>query len=238
MLREVTANPTSSRAPVRRDPCSETSHQHASRTLPAVGSVERGADRIATIPNAISIARLACIPLFLWLLLARDRPVAAAILLAVLGATDWVDGWIARHFGQASEVGKVLDPTADRVLLVAAALALLAEGSVPLWVGWVVLGREMLVSGAVLVLAVAGARRIDVQWAGKAGTLALMFALPGFLLADSLGEGLGRSLLLAVTWICTTGGLALGWWAAVTYVPIARLALREGRERRHREVLR
>ncbi len=197
-----------------------------------------GADRVVTIPNVISVARLACVPLFLWLLLARDRPVAAAVLLGILGATDWVDGWIARHFDQASDVGKVLDPTADRVLLVAAALALLADGRVPAWVGVVVLARELVISIAVLVLGAVGARRIDVQWAGKAGTLALMFALPGFLLADSVGDGAGRTVLLAATWIFTIGGLILSYWAAVRYVPLARRALRDGRAGREIEALR
>jgi cardiolipin synthase (CMP-forming) len=188
--------------------------------------------RVATIPNAISLARLACVPWFLWLLLAEDRPVAAAILLAVLGATDWVDGWIARHFDQGSEVGKVLDPTADRVLLVAAALALIVDGRVPAWVGWVVLAREAVISVAVLALAAAGARRIEVQWSGKAGTLALMFALPGFLLVDALADGLGRDLLLIGTWLFTIGGLVLSYWAAAQYIPLARRALAEGRAAR------
>ena len=111
---------------------------------------------ILTVPNLISIGRLACVPLFLWLLLGREDQIAAAVLLAVLGATDWVDGWIARHFDQASEVGKVLDPTADRILLLCAGLALLADGSLPLWVGVVVLAREAVISVAVLVLAARG----------------------------------------------------------------------------------
>ena len=84
--------------------------------------------RIWTIPNLISVVRLACVPVFLWLLWGEDEPIAAAVLLAVLGATDWVDGYIARHFDQGSELGKILDPIADRVLLVAAAVALLVDG--------------------------------------------------------------------------------------------------------------
>jgi cardiolipin synthase len=197
-----------------------------------------GSRRVATIPNAISVARLACIPWFLWLLLEENRPVAAAVLLAVLGASDWVDGWIARRFDQASEVGKVLDPTADRVLLVAAAVALIVDGRVPLWVGWVVLAREAVISVAVLALAAAGARRIDVQWSGKAGTLALMFALPGFLLVDAIGDSAGRTLLLFVTWCFTLGGLALSYWAAAMYVPLARRALSDGRTARATEAVR
>jgi cardiolipin synthase len=197
-------------------------------TASAKGAQSLAGHRVLTLPNVISVGRLACVPLFLWLLLAQDDRVAAALLLGALGATDWVDGWIARHFDQGSELGKVLDPTADRILLVFAGLALLVDGSLPLWVGIVVLAREAVVSVAVLALAAAGARRIDVQWAGKAGTLALMFALPGFLLADTLSGGV-RTLVLGATWIFTIGGLALSYYALVTYIPLARAALREGR---------
>lgn len=183
-----------------------------------------------TIPNAISLGRLACVPLFLWLLLGEDRPVVAGVLLAVLGATDWVDGYIARRFDQGSEVGKVLDPVADRVLLIAGAVALLIDGSVPVWVGVLVLGREAVISVATLALAAAGARRIEVQWVGKAGTLALMFALPGFLLVDALDASALRTALQVATWVFTLGGLGLSYYAAVKYVPLAQRALREGRE--------
>jgi cardiolipin synthase len=194
-------------------------------------STKAADQRILTLPNLISVGRLVCVPLFLWLLLAREARIAAAVLLAVLGATDWVDGWIARHFDQGSELGKVLDPTADRVLLVFAGVALLIDGSMPLWVGLVVLAREAVISVAVLALAAAGARRIDVQWAGKAGTLALMFALPGFLLADAVSGGI-RVPLLVVTWVFTIGGLVLSYYAALMYVPQARAALRAGRAAR------
>jgi cardiolipin synthase len=189
-------------------------------------SDDRGS-RIVTIPNAISLARLACVPLFVWLL-ADDELLAAAGLLAVLGATDWIDGWIARRFDQGSDLGKVLDPVADRVLLLVAAVALLVQGSVPLVVGILVLAREALVSVAVLALAAAGARRIDVQWVGKAGTLALMFAFPLFLWADAI-HGDAHDAVLATAWFMAVCGLVLSYFAALTYVPIAREALREGR---------
>ncbi len=189
-------------------------------------------NRILTVPNLISLGRLLCIPWFLWLLLDQDEPIAAAILLAVLGGTDWVDGWIARRWNQGSELGKVLDPVADRILLIAAGIALLIYGAIPLWVGVLVLGRELVISVAVLWLAAAGAKRIDVQWVGKAGTLALMFALPGFLAIDALDHGALRDFLILATWCFTIGGLVLSYWAAAGYVPIARQALREGRAAR------
>lgn len=182
---------------------------------------------IWTVPNAISFGRLLCIPLFLWLLLSQDRNIEAAFLLALLGATDWVDGYIARHFDQGSEFGKVLDPVADRVLLIAGAFALLLSGSVPIWVGVLILGREALISIATVSLAAIGVRRIEVQWAGKAGALGLMFGLPGFLLIDSMDASLLRALLTFVTWCFTIGGLALSYYAAFKYVPVARQALNE-----------
>ena len=182
--------------------------------------------RIVTIPNLISVARLLCAPVFVWLL-ADDQEVAAAAVLAVLGASDWVDGWIARRFDQGSNLGKVLDPVADRVLLLVAAVALLVDGSVPVVVGVLVLFRELAVSVAVVGLAAAGARRIEVQWAGKAGTLSVMFALPLFLLADNITTG--HDVALAGAWFFAVVGLALGYYALLTYLPMARDALREGR---------
>jgi cardiolipin synthase len=185
-----------------------------------------------TIPNAISLARLACVPVFLWLLLGEDRVIAAGVLFAVLGATDWVDGWIARRYDQGSEVGKVLDPVADRVMLIAGAVGLMISGDVPIWVGVVILAREAVLSVVTLVLAAAGARRMDVQWVGKAGTLALMFALPLFVLVDELEPSAGRTVVEIVTWLFTIGGLALSYYAGLRYIPMARAALEEGRAAR------
>lgn len=184
---------------------------------------------VFTVPNLISVVRLLCIPVFCWLLF-EDSRVAAFALLGVLGATDWVDGWVARRFDQGSEVGKILDPTADRLLLLVAAIALIIDGAVPAAVGIAVLAREAIVGGATLALAVAGAARIDVQWVGKAGTFALMFALPGFLLVDVTERGTFRDIFEVLTWGATAGGLLLSYYAAARYVPLARDALRAGRE--------
>ena len=186
-----------------------------------------GADRLLTVPNVISVARLACVPIFLWLLFGRDDRAGAAWLLGGLGATDWIDGYIARHFGQVSTVGKVLDPTADRVLLVVGIVAILVDGSVPPWIAWITIVREVAVSVAVLVLAALGARRIDVRWAGKAGTFGLMFAFPLFLLSHAGGRLDDAARVLA--WGCVLPALAFSLYAAGAYVPDARRALREGR---------
>jgi cardiolipin synthase len=180
--------------------------------------------RILTVPNVISFARLLCVPVFLWLLLGSDHFAIAAWLLAGLGATDWVDGYIARHMNQGSELGKVLP---------AATVGMLATdvpGAVKVLIV-LVLAREALVAAATLALAAAGARRIDVLWAGKAGTLAVMFSLPMLLLAAHV-QGAGRAVLLVGGWGFGIPGTALGYYAAAKYVPAARLALRDGRSAR------
>ena len=186
-----------------------------------------GEERILTIPNVISLIRLCLIPVFVWLLLGRDDRRSAVVLLAVLGATDWVDGWIARRFDQGSTLGKIIDPVADRLLLAAGIGAILIDGSVPRWLGIVVVSREVAISIAVVVIAALGARRIDVQWAGKAQTMGWMIAFPLFLASRS---GFSWSRWADdLAWIVTIPTLAFMVYASVTYVPIARRALAEGR---------
>jgi len=187
-------------------------------------------ERIWTIPNAISVARLLLLPVALYWIV-DEQYWAAGILIAVLGATDWVDGWIARRYDQGSELGKVLDPTADRLMLIAVAATLLLVGIVPWWFGVLVLLRELLIVIAVVILAGAGARRIDVQWAGKAGTLALMFAFPAFVFFDQT-HGVLHVVCGLVAYGFAIAGLGLSYWAAWHYVPLARDALREGRSGR------
>ena len=193
-----------------------------------------GLDRILTAPNVITMVRLLCIPLYLWLLFGAHRQIAAAVLLAVLGATDWVDGFVARRYGQVSTFGKVLDPTADRILVGTAVISIMVYGAVPLWFGLATIAREVLVSGVVLLLAAMGAARIDVLWVGKAGTFGLMFAYPTFLLGD--GTAGWQEPIRVIGWVTGLVGLALAWWAAGSYIAPARRALREGRAARRSTV--
>jgi len=185
-----------------------------------------GEDRILTVPNVITVVRLLCVPVFLWLLFDQHKRAEAAFLLGALGATDFADGYIARHFNQVSTVGKILDPTADRVLLIVGVSAILIDGAVPTWVAVATLTREVLVAGAFIVLAALGARRIDVQWAGKAGTFGLMFAFPLFLMAHDQDFSL-HNLAEVLAWLCVIPSLILAWYAAITYIPMARQALKE-----------
>ncbi len=188
-----------------------------------------GEDRILTIPNAISAMRLACVPGFVYLLLGVERRREAAFLLAGLGATDWVDGYIARRWDQVSTVGKVLDPVADRIVLLTGVVAILIDGAAPLWVGVATLGREVLISVGTVGVAALGGRRIDVSKLGKAGTFLTYFAYPMFLAGDAeLGS---RTVWRGLAWACVLPGVALSWWALGTYVPAARQALRKPRRR-------
>jgi cardiolipin synthase len=188
----------------------------------------QGTDRILTVPNVITLVRLCLLPVFLWLLFARDNRAAAAGLLAVLGATDFLDGYIARHFDQVSELGKILDPVADRLLFFVAVGGIMIDGSVPVWFAVAVLAREVLVAGGTLVLAAKGVRRIDVTWYGKAYTLLLMIAFPLFLASESTVSWHEAAGTLAV--LVGIPGLVLSWYSAALYLPLARRALRERQE--------
>jgi cardiolipin synthase len=178
---------------------------------------------VLTVPNAVTAVRLALIPVFVWLLFGAHHPAGAAVLLAVLGSTDWVDGQLARRLDQVSTLGKVLDPAADRLLVATAVISTIVVGAVPEWFGVATVVREAVVSGAVVVLAAVGAPRIDVLPIGKVGTFALMTAYPAFLLADGTAGWQGD--IRVVAWIFGLSGLVVAWLAALAYVPVARRAL-------------
>lgn len=198
-------------------------------TVGAVGATDSdgGGDRILTIPNVITLVRLLCLPLFLYLLFGRNNRAAAASLLGILGTTDWIDGYIARHWNQVSELGKILDPVADRLLLFVAIGAILIDGTVPVWFALAVLVREVVVAGTTMVLATMGARRTDVTWWGKAGTFGLMVAFPMFLASESTVGWHETARVIA--WISGIPGLTFSYVAWALYLPLGMKALREGR---------
>lgn len=134
---------------------------------------------------------------------------------------------MARRTGQVSELGKILDPAADRLVLVIAVVAITVDGSAPLWISVPVLVREVLMFAAVTALAAMGARRIDVTFVGKAGTFLLMFTFPLLLIGNSTVSW--ASVAEIAGYACAVPGLVLSWYAAITYIPPAMTALREGR---------
>ena len=183
------------------------------------------ASQVLTWPNLFTLARLLSIPVFLWLLFSRENRAAAAWLLGALGSTDWVDGWLARRLDQATELGAMFDPIVDRLLFFVAVPSLIIDGSVPLVVAGLVLGREALVSVFALLLTIKGAERLQVTWEGKSGTFFLMFAFPMFLGASSTLSYAGALAWLA--WLFAVPGLAYSWYSAVfQYLPATRRAIR------------
>lgn len=195
-------------------------------------STEPRGDAIVTIPNAISLIRLLCLPLFLYLLFGRENRAAAAALLGILGATDWIDGYIARRYAQVSEIGKILDPVADRLLFFVGVGGIVVDGSVPLWFAIAVLVREAVVGITTVVLALMGARRVDVTWWGKAGTFLLMFAFPMFLAAESTVGWADTARVLA--WGSGIPGLVCSYYSWAMYLPLGLRALADGRADRAR----
>jgi cardiolipin synthase (CMP-forming) len=186
------------------------------------------ANRYLTLPNAFTLLRLCCIPLFLYLLFGRDNRAAAAWLLGGLGATDWVDGWLARRLGQTSEFGKAFDPTTDRLLFIVAITGIIIDGSAPLWLAWAVIVREVVVGGVIAISTlVFGMKRFDVLWLGKTATFALMFSFPAFMLGAS--DFPGHSVFHIFAWIFGVPGLILSYYTAWLYIPVIRAALHEAR---------
>lgn len=179
------------------------------------------ASEILTWPNLITLLRLVCIPVFVWLLFGRENRAAAAWLLAVLGSTDWVDGWLARKLDQSTDFGAMFDPIVDRLLFFVAIPSLLVDGSVPLVIAVGVLAREALVALFALTLAGSGAERLVVTWEGKTGTFLLMFAFPMFLGAAST---LSYAPVLGVlAWVFAVPGLGYSWYTALAqYLPVVR----------------
>lgn len=190
----------------------------------------RRTDRLLTVPNGLTLARLACLPLFLWLLFGREDRAAAAALLAVLGATDWCDGYIARHFDQESDVGRLLDPTVDRILFFVGVGGIVVVGGAPVWLCALVLLREVAVAATTLTVTALGAEPVHVTWYGKAGTFLLMFAFPLFLAGTT--DLAVAHLFTAAAWATALPGLALSYYAAASYVPMWRANLRAARGRR------
>jgi cardiolipin synthase (CMP-forming) len=185
----------------------------------------RASSRVLTVPNLISAIRIAMIPVFVALILDHDTTAWGIVLFGVVVATDWVDGTIARRTGQVSDLGKILDPVADRAAIAAGLIALVIRGAFPLWAAAAILVRDVAVLVAGVVLLSRGAR-IDVRWIGKVATFALMIAIP----AVSWGTlGLWpAAAALAVGWPVYAVGIVEYYVAAAVYAVDMRDALRAG----------
>ena len=171
-------------------------------------------NRIWTIPNVISFVRLLGVPLFLYLLLGPEKDVAAVIVLAVGGTTDWVDGFVARRMNSVSRLGELLDPFADRLYILATLIGFTVRGVVPWWLTGALLLRELVLAIALLVLRRHGYGPPPVHYVGKTGTFVLLAAFPVILLAQAVDS----SWLTPIGWGLAWWALGLYWAAAVLYL--------------------
>jgi cardiolipin synthase (CMP-forming) len=182
-----------------------------------------GQGRIWTVPNAISLARLAGVPVFLWLVLGPQADGWAVALLILAGVSDWLDGKIARAWNQQSRLGQVLDPAADRLYIAATLIALAVRGIIPWWLVGLLVAREVVLGAGLLVLRQRGYGPLQVSLVGKTATLCLLYAFPLLFLGSHTGP-----LALAariIGWAFVIWGTGLYWWAAALYlVQTARLA--------------
>jgi cardiolipin synthase (CMP-forming) len=181
-------------------------------------------DRVLTIPNVISSLRIALIPVFVALIVDPDTTRAGLVLFAVVVATDWVDGALARATGQVSDLGKVLDPVADRLAIAAGLIALVVADAFPLWAALLILVRDVTVLIAGLVLLSKRRARIEVRHLGKAATFALMAAI-ACVAWGSLGYPLAPAAL-ACGWAFYAVGIVEYYVATVLYVGDLRRAWR------------
>lgn len=170
---------------------------------------------IWTIPNAISVLRLLCVPLFAWLILS-ENDVWALIVLAGSGFSDWLDGWIARRFNQYSKIGALLDPAADRLFILATILGLAYRDIVPWWLVALILLRELAILCTAPFLSRMGYGRLPVNFIGKAGTFALLYAFPLMLLGTF--DNVFGDIASILGWATALWAVALYWVAGIMYI--------------------
>lgn len=182
--------------------------------------------RIVTVPNILSFVRLILIPVFVLLLLAGDYG-WALLVIAVSAITDFVDGFVARHFNQVTRLGQLLDPAADRLFILSTLLGLAWVGVLPWWFAAVIVARDLLLLALGVVLANYRFGPLPVHHLGKMGTFALLFALPVLLLAAAFPTIAGVALPLG--WAAALWGAFLYWWAGVAYAVQAVRMIRETR---------
>lgn len=185
------------------------------------------AARVLTVPNLISFARLLGVPLFLYLILIARADIAAVAVLALGGATDWVDGWLARRLDQVSRLGEMLDPAADRLYIIATLLAFTVREVVPWQFAAALVARELFMGGWLLALHRHGYGPPQVHYLGKTGTFVLLVAFPVMLLATAAPTA--AAVAKAVGWALAWWGLALYWAAGILYAAQARALIREAR---------
>lgn len=175
-------------------------------------------DRVLTVPNILSAARLATVPIFLYLFLS-GREEAAVILYGAGAWTDFFDGYIARRLGQVSELGKLLDPLADRVFIIALAVALVAVDALPWRLAAAIVVRDVVLLGVWPLFERRGVGRIQVNFIGKTATASLLFGLTWLALSET--DFVWASFSAVVGMVFVVAGTVLYYVSAGMYARVA-----------------
>jgi cardiolipin synthase len=195
-----------------------------------VSERDSGADRahrVLTIPNLISIIRLAGVPLFLWLILGPGADGWALGVLVLSGVSDYLDGYLARRLDQTSRLGEILDPVADRLYILSTVVGLAVRGTIPWWLALLLPARDVFLWGLVPFLRTRGFSALPVHFLGKAATFNLLYAFPLLLLGD--GDSVVSMLAKVFGWAFAIWGTCLYWWAGFLYAWQVRKLLTDDR---------
>jgi len=179
------------------------------------GQVVAPSDRVLTVPNLLSVLRLLGVPLFLYLALGPEYDELALIVLMVAGITDYLDGKLARTLNQASRLGQLLDPVADRLYILSVLVALAIRDIIPVWLAVLLPLRDVLLFVLLPFLRTRGYTALPVHFLGKAATASLLYAFPLLLLGDD--QGAVADLANVFGWAFAIWGAGLYWWAGLLY---------------------
>ncbi|QHC66467.1 CDP-alcohol phosphatidyltransferase family protein [Rathayibacter oskolensis] len=185
--------------------------------------VRAGEDRIWTVPNVLSMVRLALVPVFL-VLVVQGEDALALVTLVVSSLTDYLDGWIARRFDQMTRLGRILDPAADRLYIFATVIGLAFRDLVPWWLVAVLVARDLLLVVLAVILANHGYGPLPVHHLGKFATFCLFYALPLIMLGQAFPAIAAASMPIA--WAFALWGAFLYWWAGIVYAVQTRDLIR------------
>lgn len=186
-------------------------------------------DRVWTVPNALSALRLLGVPLFLYWVLVTEQDGRAILLLIAAGVSDYLDGKIARRYGQFSRLGQLLDPAADRLYIAATLLALVARDGLPLWWALVLVLRDVALIPTLPVLRRHGYGPLPVHFLGKAATFNLLYAFPMLLAALPSRDDALATIFRPLGWAFATWGSVLYMWAGILYVVQVRQLIAQDR---------
>lgn len=176
---------------------------------------QQSADRVLTIPNALSFLRLVLVPVFLWLLLAEKADGWAFVVLLVSGFSDYADGKLARLLNQSSKLGALLDPAADRIYMIVVPVGLGLRDIIPWWLIAILIGRDLLLLLSVPLLRTRGLTALPSTYVGKAATFALMYGFP--LILGGQIDGLFGDILRPIGWAFLIWGTGMYVWSFLQY---------------------